>query len=570
MVDVKAMKQHAQEVIAIYGKRDSTLYTRYREMYFMEDEYKRPLNSGVDEKDWAITVSPSSRNEVVGMVRLLDTGEIHIAAKSKGKMSDHSDKIEEGLKSILRVSGEYRRARVESDAALSAVLYGPVVLYSESLADLMEVGKGNSYRTRQLTQIQRRTPFLIKSINPEQSYPEWGEFGLISHTWRYTVNGAILKERWGADTKANQDYTVYDIYDSENRLVYADGIEPVLFSGQHGMPGVPVISRYSGGSSLFNEPDRQIGSFLYAKAKSRLDKRENALLTAISTAINTRGLLGPLLAIDPDNVPDVIKVDHTGGVRYMVAKAQQIDDKVIDPVVFEWRNLLREIGGESTIHGQTLGQANNQGTYSGLAMLSSAGKLPLVDSQRALEMSFRDIFLHILERIKGEGIENTLISPMDIPDDVELEVTLEPNLPQDKLRNAQVAQSLGDLVSDEWKHSNLLQIGNSDEMRRQSTKEVMIKAIVGGIVQNPEIMQQMIASVMGQPQGEGGQKEGGMQNADGQPTPEQMAMMQGQGGMPQGMTPEMMQQMQGGTPPAMPGMEGMPQTDPMLTAMERQ
>jgi hypothetical protein len=570
-INVAEMKAHAQQIINTYGRRDTDLFARYREMYFMEDENRRPNNAAVDDRDWAITVSPSSRNEVVGMVRLLDTSEIHIIAKSNGEDAHNKDKIEKALKSILRVSGEYRRARVESDAALSAVLYGPVVLYSESVDDIITVNK-NAYRTRQLADIRNRTPFLIRAINAEQSYPEWGEFGMISHTWKYKIKGGMLKERWGVDAKPDQTYTVYDIYDCENRLVYCDEIKGELFAGPHGLNGVPIVSRYAGGSSLFVEPERQVGSFLYSKAKSRLDKRENALLTAVATAINIRGLMGPLLAIDPDNVPETVRVEYAGGVRYIIAKAQQLDDKVIDPVVFQWRQLLKEIGGESTIQQATLGVGNNQGTFSGLAMLSSAGKLPLVDSQRAIEMSFRDVFLNILQRIKDEGVENSLISPQEIPDDLELEVSLEPNLPQDKLRNAQVAQSLGDLVSDEWKHSNLLQIGDSAEMRKTAIKEAMIKAIVGGIVQNPEIMQQMIGTVMGMPQGQQPQ-QGGMQGAEGGQMPDEAEMMpeEGQstpGQMPEGMTPEMMQQMMAAQGRG-PGMEQMPQQDPMITAQER-
>ena len=125
-INVAEMKAHAQQIIGTYGRRDTDLFARYREMYFMEDENRRPNNSKIDDRDWAITVSPSSRNEVTGMVRLLDTSEIHIIAKSGGVEVTNKDKIEKALKSILRVSGEYRRARIESDAALSAVLYGPV------------------------------------------------------------------------------------------------------------------------------------------------------------------------------------------------------------------------------------------------------------------------------------------------------------------------------------------------------------------------------------------------------------------------------------------------------------
>jgi len=551
---IQAMKAHAKQVVAAYGTRDTTLFQRYREMYFMEDDIKRPNNSKVDEKDWAITVSPSARNEVVGMVRLLDTSNVHVQVKDSGDVAQNSDKIEAGLKTILRVSGEYRRARVESDAALSAVLYGPVVMYFENVDDILAVTK-NPYYQRQLEQIKKRTPVLIRTINAEQSYPEWGEFGMISHEWKYKVKGSALIQRWGvkeSDVKKENDYTVHDIYDCENRLVYADNLKEPLFASAHEMTTIPIIVRYAGGSSLFPEPEKQMNSFLYAKAKSRLDKRENALLTAIATAINIRGMMGPLLAIDPDNAPATIKVDYQGGVRYIMAKAQQVDDKVIDPVVFQWKQLLDDIGGQSTIYKQTLGQNINASTFSSLAMLSSAGKLPLVDMQRAIETALQDIFLNILQRIKEDGIENTLITAEDIPDDVDIEVSLEPRLPQDNLRNAQMVTQLkasGANVSDEWINTNLLQIPDSNEMFRQRTKEEIRKAILGNIMQNPQLMQQFVMAAMGQ----GAQSQPPAQ-------PEAMHTMPDGTMMPDNEMPPMSGQ---------ENMEAMPQTDAMIPPQER-
>lgn len=492
--EIQEMKKLAERIESNRGGLTS-LYSRYREMYFMGDESKPSWNN-VDENDIAVTISPSSRNEVVGMVRLLDTSELHVKVKSKGGLTSNSDEIEDALKSILRVSGEYRRARVESDAALSAVLFGPVTLYAESLDDLLEVNKGNTFRTAQLEEIKLRTPFLIRTINPEQSYPDWGEFGLIAHSWKFEQRGSVLKERWGVESKPDQDYTVHDVYDSQYRLVYADGIKEPLLAVTHGLNRIPIVQRYAGGSSLFHKPEQQMQAFLYAKAASRLDKRENALLTTISTAINTRGLLGPLLSVNPENVPEKLEVKNAGMVRMLVADARQVDDKVIDPVIFQWKNLLDELSGQSTIYKQTLGEDINTATFSGLAMLSSAGKLPMVDQQRALEMAFRDIFLSILQRIKRESIENELIQAGEIPDDVDLDVRLEPKLPQDQLRNATVATNLGNTVSREWKRGELLQISDSQAMTKQVEKEAIRDAILTQIIQNPEMMQPFIMAAM--------------------------------------------------------------------------
>lgn len=553
---ISDMKQRAGEIVSTYGKRDSSLFARYREMYFMEDEARKPMNSRVDEQDWAITVSPSSRNEVIGMVRLLDTSEIGISIEG----GSSGNKMEAALKDILRISGRARRARIETDSALSAVLYGPVCLYYEAVEDLIGT-TANKYTKRQLQKIQRTTPILIRTINPEQSYPEWGDYGLVSHTWKYKVNGSLLRERWGVDCR-NTDYNVWDIYDCENRLVWAEGLSGELFAGPHGLSTIPIVVRYGGGTQLFGEPERQINSFLYAKAMSRLDKRENAVLTAIATAVQIGGLMGPLLAIDPENAPDNITVDYQGHIRYIMAKATQINDKVIDPFVIEWKRMLDDLGGQSTIYKQTLGQNIDAGTFSGLAMLSSAGKLPLTDPQRGIEEAFRDVFLTLLERIRESGIENELILSSDIPEDIDLTVTLTPKLPQDQLRNAQVAQSLGDLVSDEFKRA-LMQINDSDAMTKQVAKETMMKAMLQMIAQDPNRMKPLIEAAVGvlAPKPQPGKSQGMTPpTAEGMPPAEQMPAEQ--------MSPEQME-----AEPPMPGngenMESIGKTEPMIPPQER-
>jgi hypothetical protein len=381
------------------------------------------------------------------------------------------------------------------------------------------------------------------------------------------MRGAEVKERWGVkEVKDDQEYMTHDFLDLENRMVYADGITLPFLAKPHGLCSMSIVTRYAGGSSLFYKPEEQMQSFLYAKAKGELDRRENLYLTALFTSIFVRGLPGPLYMIDPDNYnPDQPpQVNYQGAMRYMVAKATQMKENVIDAEVLQVKGILDELSEDSTIRGATLGDNIAGSTFSALSMLSSAGKLPMIDPQEAVEMAFSDIFLHILERTKYEGIENDLIPPADIPDDVEVEVTLEPKLPQDNLRNAQVASNLGDLTSDEWKHSNLLQIGNSKEMRKQSMKEQVLKAMLANMMQNPELMNQLIQTALGMP----GQQQqpvavSGQQSAQPEPTPEEMAMMQQGQGQP---TPEQMAMMQ---QQGQPGMEQMPQGGPMIPPQER-
>ena len=557
---IDQIKKNARSVISRYSTRDDML-KRYREIYFM-DNIAKPRDSETDEGDLKLTPSPSGRNEVVGMQRLLNTSEFHITIKDDDEVKN-ADEIEEGLKAVLRVSGEGRRSRIESDAALAAVLYGAVTVYAESIGDLLQIETLNKYKRTHLEKKQKRSPFLLRLINTEESYPEWDEDMMISHSWRYKIRGANLKARWGVDAKDNNEYTIYDVFTPEHHVVWADGMNDEILAAEHGLGCLPIFTAYAGGSDLFHKPEEQMQSFLYAKVKGHLAERENSLLTTIFTNINKRGLVGPLMAIKPDSVGanNTITMSYAGGIRYIIADATPIDDKIIDPVIFQAKGLLDELSGQSTIQRQTLGENMGSGVpFSSLAMLSNSGKLPLVDPQRALEQVFTDAFNHILYRIKTETIENEQIKPADITDEMEVNVSLQAKLPQDSLRNAQVAQQLGDLVSDEWKHTELLQIGDTNDMQKQQMKEQMKKAIFAAMMQNPQVIQQAVGAIMGQPQGQPDQTQPNPDEiaqaeveAQGQPSPEQLqAMMQaGQGGMS-----------------GMGNMEGQPMTDSMIPPQE--
>ena len=563
MTDTNIPTEKVQEILtrarnleALHGER-TRLFGRYREMFFM-DNIERPKNSSVDRNDWKLTADPSARNEVVGLKRLLDTSDLHVKVLEGSKSSRNSDKIERALVRMLDASGDGRNARVESDAMLAAVLYGPVILSADSVTDLLTLDLPD-YKKRHLQKQQKRTPFIIRAINPEESYSERDEGLMTLHLWKYKLPGYQVTSRYGKEAKSDLEYECFDIFTPEYHVVEIKGLG-VVFAKAHGLGCIPIVSSYAGGSELFHKPEEQIQSYLYAKAKSELDKRGNSLLTAIFTNIHMRGLLGPLVAVDPDTSPDKIVVDYTGGIRVMRAKATPIDDKVIDPELIQAKQLLDDLSGESTIYKQTLGQNVNAGTFSSLAMLSSAGKLPMVDAQRALQNAFKDIFLHILYRIKEEGIENELIQPAEIPAEVDMEVTFEPKLPQDNLRNAQVAASIGQYVSQEWLHTNLLQVNDSAAMQKQVAKEQIYAAILQGVVQNPQFMQGIMTQIIGQPQQPQQQPQPG-QMPQGQPE-----QMQPPPDMGNGMPPEMTGQMQA---QGQPNMEQMPQTDAMIPPQER-
>lgn len=510
--ELKSIVKRAKTLEATFNKRGE-LFKIYREMFFM-DNLQQPASGQIDRRDWKLTASPSARNEVIGMKRLLDTSDLHVKVMEGGQPSRKSDKIETALKRMLAVSGEGKGARVESDAMLSAVLYGPVILGAEAIADTLTVKSLPPYKKSHYQKLQRKTPFLIKTINPEEHYAEIDDGMVILSEWKYKLTGAKIKARHG-ELKANDsmEYVVRDIFTPEYHIITIDGVGD-MYAKKHTLGCVPVVVSFSGGTELFHTPEEQLNSFLFAKAKGGLADRENMILTSIFTQLNIQGLLGTMYWIDPENAPENITIDYQNGVRFAKGKVSAQNSQVIDPIVFQIKNMLDDLSGQSTIYKQTLGENINAGTFSSLAMLSSAGKLPLIDPQRALQNAFRDIFLHILYRIKQEGIGNDLIPPSEIPEDVDIEVTFEPKLPQDNLRNSQMAVNLGDLVSDEWKLTNLLQEGDAAAMQRQVAKEKIFKTLLAKATEDPNspVMQQLMTMIFGGLMGGSGH---------GQPTPPQ-------------------------------------------------
>jgi len=510
--EIADLKTIRDDVVTNYGAVQGYM-ERYEEIYFMTLKEKPKGLPKLDDGDIKITTSASGRNAVTGLKRILDTSEIQIKIKVKGDLAPQSDKIEDALKTMLRVSGEYRMARIEKDTNLSAALYGPAVLLVESVQDLIDTkSSGDPYVDefikKQLGLIKEKTPFLFRALNAKESYPEWGEYGMIGHVWKYTVKGSVLRERWGATIATadlKKDYVVKDFFHYCNRLVMADGLEEALFAEEWvsrsdkgeiiGSINIPIFARFSGGTSLFHKPEMQLQPLLYAKMKGEWDKRENLFWTVLFTAMYQQGLPGPLIMVDPEHADQDIKVTFDKGIRIIRGKGTLADWKVINGDVIQLKNLMDQEDANSTIQPQTLGQNTEGVTFSQFAMASKAGLIPAQDPKEAEEQVYKDAFTHILQRIKQESIENDLLQASDIPDKFELEVSLEPDLSQDDLRNAQIVTQLktsGANVSDEWINSTLLKISDSVAMFKKKAKEDIYKAVIATITSTPEFLQPLI------------------------------------------------------------------------------
>jgi len=118
-----------------------------------------------------------------------------------------------------------------------------------------------------------------------------------------------------------------------------------------------------------------------------------------------------------------------------------------------------------------------------VALLSQAGRLPLISPQRILGWAIGSAVEIALKWMKEggqkasnqNGGEILELDPKQIPDEFELEATLDVSLPQDDLQAANVGNMLTEgedpLVSQEWVLKEILKIEQPSEMRSQIWRE---------------------------------------------------------------------------------------------------
>jgi hypothetical protein len=560
------------KIKALYSTRDGNA-TAYHDMYFMNDSQTLSDHDANDVKE---TISPSARNAVAGVHRLLKTSEPQFKATSQ---TGNSDQIGNACKAIYKASCKLLPTSVHSDACLGAPLFGMVTMKIEAVDDLLKLGLNGAIQAR-LQDIRLQTPFLITSIPANQSYPLFGKFGLRAHVHSYLTTVGDVRENFGDIALPDRDdeaeiITLNEYYDAVYYGAYVEGenvpVTPKAF-GAHGLKRIPIVCTLAGGSSLFSKPEEQIMPFLFAMNTGGWWKRENQTFTTLFTSMFERGT-GPLFAVDPTSLDggQEVVVNWSGVFRYILAKVQPINDKAFDENLLNVKGLLDAVAGESMIFQQTLGQ-NLTGTnsFSSLAMLSQSGKLPLVDYQEAVSKALEEVFVIGLRRMKDEGIKYTVsknitpvLNPQDIPDDLVLECTLEPNLPQDQMKNAQVAMNLGDAVSTEWKRTNLLQVNDNDEMTEQIWTEKAAQTIFAQLIQSPQFIQQFMQMIAGLQNPQGGATQPG---GTAQPGALPQANLPAQQPPEQPMPPANSEQptIQGGPQAAMAGMPANPATEPQM------
>ena len=481
-----------------------------------------------------LTIDPGPRNKTLGTANLLTaalpTWNVP-REKNDPDAETRSSKIEHAANTMWARSNHIQGKRIERQMILSAIAYDEIHLRVVSTKDILDATKGNmakaaegeNYDERmwqaeieQARRINERTPYLFKLIPPPVCYPLWSAVGpLIAHYTESDMLVADAKHEFGDRAAkaigSKQDFktvTVCEWWDKVYRYTwFSDASDDPIYAEAHGLIFLPIVSQRVVGSDLFLDVARQNEPFLYGVLKSGVWKAKNSILTAVTT--NLMALINAGWYYQKQDAEDTLaSIDFgvIGNVLQGKGTLTPMAKNIVDQNTQALWSILDGLFEESTIYGTALGEklAPNM-TFSETALLAQQGRLPIVPLQSALKESLAGAMEIAFRWMKVEGGKYDMLGGLkvkEIPDMIEFDVVVEPDLPQDKLMQSQVAQSVttgpDPLTSKRWARENVLNEGQSDDLQREIWMEQMGTAAFQAGIQETLIIAKQAAEAMTQ------------------------------------------------------------------------
>jgi hypothetical protein len=487
---MKNIKDHCRQLESDHHIRNQN-FEEVELMFLMDWQEKKRGSLNDDSK---ITISPSGRNKALGMFRLMVATDPVFSIATE-KATDAEAKNAEGTeKAIARAwdqAGRINGNPVHYDNILSSILYSEMHTAITLTSDLVEHSKKKeagaekpSARLARAQRVANQTPFLFEPWNPKTCFPEFDRLGLCAHYhYEDTTFGAIQADFPNLPDKVRnaKRYTktkLHRFYDLDYTAVWCDAGDILL--EEHGLPVIPVCVQLTEGSKLFPKPEDQRQMMLYTLMKSGLWKRENLALTVLYTLMFGIGANPLFIHTSPQGAPgkkltlDFSIPGNTVELEYGEAFAPLIQKGVIDPSLVQGYEIAAQLTEESTIYSQALGQpVARDSTFSEISLLSQAGRLPLIGTQRRGSWGISNIIETSLQLYKAnpsncKGFE---LKASDISETLQVDTKLEVTLPQDKLQMANLAKILTDgenpVVDLDWARENIMNIGQPGKMQER-------------------------------------------------------------------------------------------------------
>ena len=510
-------------------QREEAIGTRFEDveaMYFMDWEHAA---AGRHK-----SVSPTPRNKLKGMVRLLTSTEPEWNLPRKDNETDvnaMNEKLERASNAMWRRSDRVQSTRVQTEMAHSGGLYDEIHVRIISTKDLLEqkvqaAAKAKEYaevegsedlydeafwegEVAEAKMIAKRVPMIYEPLSAAVCTPVWERTGLVAHYTESRVAVDEVKKMYAnasvilAGVDDFSYVTLVEWWDRTYRFVWVKEYSSSMVHGsRHGLGFIPVVSVIVEGKAIHRGTTRRNEPFLYTLLQSGMWPFQNGILTAmrknVMSMINAEFIHTKKT---PTDRLEVIQHDVIGNVVSLMGTLQPMGKDLIPADAMVLWNLVDQTVEASTMYAQAFGeklQGNNP--YALNAMLQQSGRLPIIPLKKALETADIKLMELSFRWMKKMNIswEEFGIQSSQIPDFLEFKCVVEPDLPQDKLQSAQVGGmiSSGDepLMSQRWTRDNVLNEGQSDIMQSEIWTEKASKmAFVMGM---EPMMQQLMAKMM--------------------------------------------------------------------------
>lgn len=468
-----------------------------------------------------------------------------------------------------------RRASFREDVMGSAVLYDTVVAQVIHLPTQIAAIKKLGGKTTRQEAALRYGDFVVIPHNPgnvyvrQSGYMTEAVLSVKKQTLGEIVdfyNVPALKELIKEDITASFDtWVLYDYWDYDRHVIWAvrgedntatceeDAVQHQIMDVDWSYPFIPWA--FVEGGSLI---DGQGHPLLYAPWKSNSWETSNVVGTlTVSEAIAT--FAKPKERVNTTNPDGIIEDMTTPGGRTTAppgTQFQDVPDRGLDPAMSELMDRFQNGVQEATIPRMLMtaeAQAGEAFAGYNLRMQTAIGQL--LPYQRLAGRWYEEVYTIMLlyAHYTGNDIEGykkvrganrqVKISWADIdPNNIEIEVKLEPDVPTDRMAKAQTAINLNQALKYPTKDA-LEALGETDPegMMQEWQREQIKDAVLGGYLQR---LQMQIS----------GQLEQIVQQAAGEIAMQQQQALQQQ--MQQGGAPASSMQQPGMAPGGMPGVEG--------------
>lgn len=494
----KQVKEHCKHLEEAHLLRNEMFDEMVKMFMLSWNEGKQMKN---DQRDLFVTISPSARNQLLGAVRLMVATDPTFSVEDVGQAAGRSSKLERVADTLFRMAGRLSGDPIHYEMILSGLLFSEVHVGLTRTSDLTMAAQGASpVALRRLKEAEMMSPYMIETWDPREGFPEFDRLGMRAFYRKTSATTQEIMERYGDDAKEMlgsenkyKEQTVNIYYDLDRVWVWLDSMQDRLISGdEHGMDFVPVSASIIEGSQMFSKQEDKRQPFLYTMWKSKIWNRQNLMLTVMYDLVFKLGV-SPQFVFEggpEDRLPEIDWTMSKAGI-VRTYKGQRFDAlklNVLDPSLMQGWQLADDLGVESTIYKQALGQAltGSNATFSLQSLLSQAGRLPLVRPQKKLSWQIADVAKMMLRWTREEGTgasyEAALqeIKSKEIPEYFNIECQLQIDMPQDltQMANLALALTTGDvpLTSKEYARENFLRIGDSSQMNRDIMGEKFLDA----------------------------------------------------------------------------------------------